>query len=591
MPNGLTLVHTIGLEAVFRILMNSEFSDRAVVVEIGVHTRIGIYVPSSDDYRFFALGSAPSSLEAPDFDLTIGYKAAIADAVANAGCYAFRTITADDGFPVSVVTGEALSRGPTAFLMGNLVARDLEALASNVALSGFEEVGRATTSVRDFRERVDGPAAIDVIASHKPGLIIVSLTDDSEGDGIEYLADLLVEGLAGRESHYIPRILLLYGGVVPPAAVDRVKMVFPTQVHSISGGTPNQPMDLQVPTTALEEEAKHLHQDIFDGRVIPEALSTSPHMSRAVGLGAATDQLAKSQGLDVTVIACDHSDVTVVVAHGGTTKLAQFAAGDSDHRPFYVGFHTPIDRVARWIPDGLLPQAMHSYVVNQTSHPTAIPSTTSELMLSHAVWTVGARGALTHPDDGRRLIKDGSVDLAVLTGEVTKYIGRPIQAALLMINSLETWGITQLALDSASALAMSGCLLETGIPVAIESSLIHLGSCVAVRGQANVGETAVAVEVHPEGFPAIEREVGAGSMDVIQWEAGVDAEIRIWPSAKFDAGLGYGRPIRVRSKLVSGSVGLVIDARGRPLEWPEDTDERKARIEQWYRSLNAYAPA
>ena len=263
MPNGLTLVHTIGLEAVFRILMNSEFSDRAVVVEIGVHTRIGIYVPSSDDYRFFALGSAPSSLEAPDFDLTIGYKAAIADAVANAGCYAFRTITADDGFPVSVVTGEALSRGPTAFLMGNLVARDLEALASNVALSGFEEVGRATTSVRDFRERVDGPAAIDVIASHKPDLIIVSLTDDSEGDGIEYLADLLVEGLAGRESHYIPRILLLYGGVVPPAALDRVKMVFPTHVHSISGGTPNQPMELQVPTTALEEEAKHLHQDIL----------------------------------------------------------------------------------------------------------------------------------------------------------------------------------------------------------------------------------------------------------------------------------------------------------------------------------------
>ena len=117
-----------------------EVSARAVAVEVGGHTRVGIYVPTSDDYRFFALGSAPSSLEAPDFDLTIGYKAAVSDAVTNAGSYAFNTTTVDkglvsDGLPISVVTGEALARGPTAFLMGNLVARDLEALASNVALA------------------------------------------------------------------------------------------------------------------------------------------------------------------------------------------------------------------------------------------------------------------------------------------------------------------------------------------------------------------------------------------------------------------------------------------------------------------------
>jgi hypothetical protein len=576
--------------------MSLDLSERVVAVEIGVNTRVGVYVPNSDDYRMFAMGSAPSSLDAPDFDLTIGYEAAMADVVRNAGGYAFLPTSVDDGLvdegrSVSVVTGEGLARGPTAFLMGNLVARDLEALAVKVTLAGFEEVGRATTSVRAFRERVDGPAAIDVIASHKPDLVIVAITDDSEGDGVEYLADLLVGGLAGREPGYIPHILLFYGGAVPSAAVDRIKSVLPINVCTVSGGTPNQAMDLGEPIAALEEQARQIHRNVFDGSVIPQALAKSPHMSRAVGLGAATSQLAISQGLDVTVLACDHSDVTVVVAHEDTTKLAQFAAGNSDRSLFHLGFHTPIDRVARWIPDGLLPQAMHSFVINQTSHPTAIPSTTAELMLSHAVWTVAARGALTHQDDGRRLIQDGSVDLVVLTGEITKSLGRPIQAALLMINSLETWGVTQLALDSASALAMSGCLLETGVPVAVESSLIPLGSCVAVRGQSPVGETAVAVEVQPEGFPAIEREVGAGSMDVIQWEADVDAEVRIWPNPKFDAGLGYGRPMQVRSRLSSGSVGLVIDARGRPLEWPEDGEERKARIEQWYRSLNAYAPA
>ena len=80
-------------------------------------------------------------------------------------------------------------------------------------------------------------------------------------------------------------------------------------------------------------------------------------------------------------------------------------------------------------------------------------------------------------------------------------------------------------------------------------------------------------------------------MDVIQWEADVEAEVRIWPAPEFDAGLGHGRPVHLRVPIVAGSIGLVIDARGRPLVWPDAPDARQAWVGQWHRALNAYPAA
>ena len=179
----------------------------------------------------------------------------------------------------------------------------------------------------------------------------------------------------------------------------------------------------------------------------------------------------------------------------------------------------------------------------------------------------------------------------MITGDITRTLARPVQAALVLINSLETVGVTQLALDASNALVMSGSLIHAGLPAAVESSLVRLGACAALRGDASLGNAAVAVEVHPAGASVIEREVTAGSMDVIQWDADVEAEVRIWPAPEFDAGLGYGRPVHLRAPIVAGSVGLIVDARGRPLVWPDASDARQAWVAQWHRALNAYPAA
>ena len=570
--------------------------ERISAVEIGADVRVGIFIADDGVYRLLTVGAAPSTLDSPDFDLTPGYEAALRAAERLAGSYAFSgqpygsdvTARAPE---VAAMTGPGLAAGPTAFLVGNLVARDLEALESVMAATGFEVVGRATTAVRAFRDRVDGPAVVDVIAAQTPDVVAVALTEDETGEGLDYVADLLVGGLAGRESGYIPTVVLLYEGTPDSRATVRLAEAFPLHARPVRGGTPNEPMDTGSPRAVLSEVAQMLRARQFAGCVIPPATARAPMVSQSTALEAAARQLALRQRLDAVVVSLEHSHVTVAGNQRGVSTVSHYGAIQRPGRPFHVGLQTPLDRVARWAADDPLPQALRALVLNHTAHPSALPGTPAELQVVHAIWTAAVREALRGSPEGRNPLDDTLLDLAVLTGSGARTVGRPVQAALLLINTLEPWGVTQLALDAPSGLAMIGALLEKEVSVAVESSLTALGVCVAPRGQSRVGDPALVVEVHPQSGTSIEREVSTGALDVVQWEAGVPAGVRMWPSSKFDVGLGYGRPAQLKVQIEPGVAGLVIDARGRPLSWPDDADERQARLQQWHRSINAYPTA
>ena len=342
------------------------------------------------------------------------------------------------------------------------------------------------------------------------------------------------------------------------------------------------------PRSALTEVAQTLRVQSFEGRVVPSAIARAPLVPVAAALQEAARKLAARQQLDTVIVLLENDQVVVAVQQADSATLARFGGSPRAGRPTHVGLQTPIDRVARWSPDEPLPQAHRAMVLDRSAYPWAVSGSVVELQMEHAIWTSAVREALRSQADGRSPLDQASIDLAVLSGRAARTIGRPIQAALLLINTLEPGGVTQLALDAPSALAMSGALLAAETPVAVESSLLHLGVCVAPHGQAKAGAPALVVDVRPKSGASIEREVSAGAMDVIQWTPGVPAEVRIWPQPKFDIGLGYGRPAQLKELIDPGVVGLIIDTRGRPLGWPDDPAERRARVEQYHRSLNAY---
>jgi hypothetical protein len=81
-------------------------------------------------------------------------------------------------------------------------------------------------------------------------------------------------------------------------------------------------------------------------------------------------------------------------------------------------------------------------------------------------------------------------------------------------------------------------------------------------------------------------EVASGEVRLMELGPHETARVTIEPTRHFDAGEGPGRP--VQGEVEGGIIGLVIDGRGRPLELPEDDEERFAAIQRWERELSLY---
>ncbi|HHY34626.1 MAG TPA: hypothetical protein GX510_03150, partial [Firmicutes bacterium] len=69
---------------------------------------------------------------------------------------------------------------------------------------------------------------------------------------------------------------------------------------------------------------------------------------------------------------------------------------------------------------------------------------------------------------------------------------------------------------------------------------------------------------------------------------GVDEKVKaeIHPSRQFDVGKGNGHA--VETELTGGVVGVLIDCRGRPLSLPENDRERRAKLLEWFKSVDMY---
>ncbi|MCY4113763.1 MAG: hypothetical protein OXG33_07495 [Chloroflexi bacterium] len=572
-------------------------SDRVSVVELGAETRVAVFARHEGAYRLLTVAGAPSTLDAPHFDLTPSFERAVAEAESLAGAYfampesSARPHGEPRTPPIAAAVGRGLAPGPSCFVVSNLVTRDLDALEEALTGREFVVIGRATTAAREFRDRIDGPATVDVITTQRPSVVVVALTEDRDGQGLSYMADLLIGGLAGRESSYVPVIAILYGDELDDRALTILEQAFPVHAVSVQGGGVDDPLDMTEPNALLDDVQQTVKAHRFAGRTVPAEIADAPAHATAAALGEAVRELATQQALEVAAVSLDDDQVSIVGFQAGSGVSVGLGQGHDLARPYHIALQTPIERVAQWAPEEPIPQALRFTALNRSAHPAAVAATPAELQLTHAVFTAAARQALRASEDGRSPLNHEALDLIVLTGRAARGAGRSVQAALLLVNILEPVGVSQLAIDPTSSLAMQGALARTGARVAFDSTLVPLGVCVAPRGRAKSGEPAVLVDVRPSSGARIEREVSAGALDVIQWDARVPAEVRIWPQPRFDVGLGNGRPARLKANVGSGLVGLIVDARGRPLVWPDEPDERQARLQQWLRSMDAFPPA
>ena len=276
-----------------------------------------------------------------------------------------------------------------------------------------------------------------------------------------------------------------------------------------------------------------------------------------------------------------------------------------------------VENIVRWLPFEIDPAEVRNRLRNKMIRPTTIPQTYEDLLLEHAVSREALRLAFEHHKSlarslvgsaqqrdigqifdqgasGGSLVDLMALDMVIGSGGVLSHAPKRAQSALMMMDAYAPEGITMLTVDSIFMMPHLGVLSEHLYEAAREvferDCIVRIGTCIAPVGPGKDGEPCV--RVHGGG---IDLSVPYGDLVAVPLPDTVES-LMVEPAKAFDVGGGKGKSVTVRrfdatrgkrdrfTNLIGGAVGLIVDGRGRPFNLTMDSPNR---IERLRRTLTA----
>lgn len=140
------------------------------------------------------------------------------------------------------------------------------------------------------------------------------------------------------------------------------------------------------------------------------------------------------------------------------------------------------------------------------------------------------------------------------------------QSAMILLDALQPEAVTQLYVDDSSVMAHLGSLqgldAESALDLFLSRCVKCLGTVIAPRGRGRAGEESLRITVDPSGSKT-QHTIKHGEVKVLPLKEASTVELTLQPH-RVDLGAGKGKP--VTWKVAGGILGVIIDARGRPLE-------------------------
>jgi hypothetical protein len=272
-----------------------------------------------------------------------------------------------------------------------------------------------------------------------------------------------------------------------------------------------------------------------------------------------------------------------------------------------------IEDILRWVPQEIDKSWITNQIRNKMIRPTTIPHGLSGLKVEqaiarealrlafeqHALLATGLKGvqarrdisdAFTQQVGGGSLIDMMALDRIIGSGGVLSHAPRRNQAAMMMIDAYQPQGFTELGVDSIFMMPHLGVLAGVNQAAASEvffrDCLIPLGTCICPVGRYREGRPCMTLEGDLAELRGDRLEVAWGEIKLFELPTDQMATVTLTPASGVDIGAGRGKP--VTRHISGGETGVVIDARGRPIQFPEDEAERRECVDRWQRALNAY---
>jgi len=563
-------------------------------------------------------GDAPTTVEEPFADVTVGVVNAITEIQEVSG----RRLLEDDGSIISPSNAEqgcdiyisTSSAGGGLQMMVAGVVREMTAASAKRAALGAGAIVMDTIASNDKRRPHE---QIQRIRELRPDMVLVSGgTDGGDAKKVTEIAELIAPAKPRPrfgKSYELP--IIFAGNTKARSEIERVFS---------DGGFDLKIAENLRPT--LEQEnlgpARDMIHDVFLEHVMAHApgydklmkITDAAIMPTPGAVGDILQTIARGRGINAVGVDIGGATTDVFSVFDSTFNRTVSANLGMSYSISNVCAEASMQRILRWVHIDMDERELRNRVKNKMIRPTTIPQTLEALVFEQAVAREALRLAYKQHKEfattlkgvqqqrtvgdtfsqqagGETIVDNMKLDLLVASGGVLSHAPRMHQTAMLLIDAFEPEGVTELAKDSIFMMPHLGVLASVHEQAAMEvfekDCLIYLGTCVAASGTGKAGKTCFSWSL--DGGSRGSGELTFGELELV--ELGIDetAEIEVKPGRGFDVGAGPGKTLKRTVR--GGTVGLILDARGRPLELPQDRAECRAAVGRAIDALELYPEA
>ncbi|MHC4644557.1 MAG: glutamate mutase L [Planctomycetota bacterium] len=569
-----------------------------------------------DEYRQTYRGEAPTTVEAPFEDVTMGVLNAVQEVSELSG----RQLVDEQG---RIIKPSGEGRGCDIYISTSSAGGGLQMMVAGV-------VRKMTAESAERAALGAGAIVMDVLASNdkrlpheqirrirqlRPDMMLVS--GGIDGGTITHVVEMaeLISAADPRPRLGIGyRLPVIFAGNVD--ARDEIK-------RCLDGKTDLSLVDNLRPVLEREDlgPARERIHDLFLEHVMAQAPGykklmewvDAPIMPTPSAVGSILKTIADQKSIEAVGVDIGGATTDVFSVFRGVFNRTVSANLGMSYSISNVVAEAGLGNVMRWLGFDMEEKDLRNRIKNKMIRPTTIPQTLEELILEQAVAREALRLAFEQhrsfattlkgvqqqrtigdtfqqASSGTTLVNMLTLNLIVGSGGILSHAPRMEQTAMMMIDAFGPEGVTTLAKDSIFMMPHLGVLAQVHTKAATEvfekDCMIYLGTCVCPVGRGKEGKEIMKYTLQLSDGRTEEAVLRCGEMRLVRLGVGETAKLIAEPARDFDLGEGKGRGLE--REVVGGTVGVILDGRGRPLVLSDDKSKRAEKLRQWMLELDMY---
>jgi hypothetical protein len=578
-------------------------ADSVLAIEIGtVTTRVILFDVVEGRYRFIGQGVVPTTISAPFNDVSVGVKAALDELHDITGRVLFNADgqlvipSQPNGSGVDACVATVSVGPPLQVVVVGLLEDVSTESAKNLASTTYAQVVE-TMSINDRRDTVE---RLDTILRRHPDLIIVA--GGVEGGAKASVLNLLEavglacyllpkeqrpEVLYVGNSELIKNVQESIGSLANLHIAPNVRQSYESEQL-----TPSQPALAQILRLVRSRQIRGIQEvDKWTGNQLVPAATAFGRIVRYISKEYAGTRKGVL-GVDVGA-----SAITIASAFSGDLRLSIHPGlGLGENLPQILNL-CPLSDIMRWVSVDVSENTLRDYIYNKAIYPTSLPITNEELAIEQAIacqaMLLAVRQAIkSYPPELPRSLPGllPWFEPIVASGSVLTRAPDRSQTLMMVLNSLQPTGVTTVALDRNNLAASLGAAARVTPLLAVQSldaaNFINLCTVISPVGKAPLGTPILRVRLMNNGAIESELEIQNGTLVTIKLPIGQSGTLQLTPYHRFDVGMGgLGRGGTV--KVIGGVLGVIIDARGRPLRMPAESSNRRELLKRWQEIISS----